>query len=453
VGSGGARNSPCSCGSGKKYKLCCGQSVQALQQYRPDDRASVLRALEDFVQDHVDLEKSAGVFFESLPDEERTRALKLALVYDSFMTWVILDDPGAGAVAGFLRRYGSRLSPGQRRYLDALRATELRLYDVLEVELDAGLRLRDRLERTVIAVVEERATRSIVPGDVLAVRVIAGKAPGTLELEHPVLPITRLDAERIVKELRSIRGRVRRKLGADAAPAFLKIETPIIVNDWWMDRLDAAAEFSTRGSSAFRTAEGDPVAFHAVTFAIRDARALLDRLRGDEAFIVEPEVDQLLWVDPNHHRILGTIRIRDGVLRVEVMSLQRAGAFRAKLMALAGDVASFVAIEPIDPAQAGARGEAPEEPSIPAELREQIIAEALGKHYASWPDIPVPALGGLTPREAAKDPRERKQLITLLRNFDAASERERKDGKPAYDFAPLWRELGLERSRLLRRGP
>jgi len=35
-----------------------------------------------------------------------------------------------------------------------------------------------------------------------------------------------------------------------------------------------------------------------------------------------------------------------------------------------------------------------------------------------WIDEPIPALGGLTPRDAAKLPRARPKLLTLLKEFE-----------------------------------
>lgn len=66
---------------------------------------------------------------------------------------------------------------------------------------------------------------------------------------------------------------------------------------------------------------------------------------------------------------------------------------------------------------------------------------------ATWLDESVPALGGITPREAAADPTRREQLERLLREFERD---DRRSGMPdgfmpvSYDVDALRRELGLD---------
>lgn len=55
----------------------------------------------------------------------------------------------------------------------------------------------------------------------------------------------------------------------------------------------------------------------------------------------------------------------------------------------------------------------------------------------------LPALGGLTPREAAKTPGGRRKLETLLKDFENGEDRKRRAGEYAYDIAKLRAELGM----------
>ncbi len=89
-----------------------------------------------------------------------------------------------------------------------------------------------------------------------------------------------------------------------------------------------------------------------------------------------------------------------------------------------------------------------EEPTVMARLNEEIARQAQQR----WLDDNVPALGGLTPRQAAADPTRREQLERLLSEFDRQDERIRDldlgtggawGGPITYDTAFLRRELGL----------
>lgn len=66
-------------------------------------------------------------------------------------------------------------------------------------------------------------------------------------------------------------------------------------------------------------------------------------------------------------------------------------------------------------------------------------------NYRSWSDTPLPALGGRTPRHAARLKTTRPQLVALLKDMETRVERQRREGRPAYDFTWMWQELGLER--------
>jgi hypothetical protein len=75
-------------------------------------------------------------------------------------------------------------------------------------------------------------------------------------------------------------------------------------------------------------------------------------------------------------------------------------------------------------------------PEIDAALR-----EFKSHHYSTWPDDSLPALDGLTPREAAAQPKYRARLDTLLKEMEYHEGRE----EPArrFDFGTIRRALGL----------
>jgi hypothetical protein len=68
------------------------------------------------------------------------------------------------------------------------------------------------------------------------------------------------------------------------------------------------------------------------------------------------------------------------------------------------------------------------------------------RHWESWTDIPLPALNGKTPREAADDPRGRELLEALLLDFENQNATER-DESLRVDVSDLRRRLGMERKK------
>jgi hypothetical protein len=71
-------------------------------------------------------------------------------------------------------------------------------------------------------------------------------------------------------------------------------------------------------------------------------------------------------------------------------------------------------------------------PLPPATDRERLVAtpeiqaalrETLRRHYRSWPDERLPALGGRTPREAVRNADGREAVQALLTQFERDMER------------------------------
>jgi hypothetical protein len=81
--------------------------------------------------------------------------------------------------------------------------------------------------------------------------------------------------------------------------------------------------------------------------------------------------------------------------------------------------------------------------SIPPEVEREVILKVKTEHYTRWVDEPLPALGGRTPREAARSEVGRRQLEGLLRFMENAEERSRQQGRAAFDFAALRKTLDL----------
>jgi hypothetical protein len=133
--------------------------------------------------------------------------------------------------------------------------------------------------------------------------------------------------------------------------------------------------------------------------------------------------------------VLGHIKVEAGRLSAEVNSAKRATALRALLeqrlpgaRVLPSVVQSSHALVEQAHARALAGGPLPPDadqerlmamPEVQAALR-----ETLRRHYHSWPDEQLPALGGRTPREAVQDSDGREAVQALLRQFERDMKRQ-----------------------------
>jgi hypothetical protein len=80
--------------------------------------------------------------------------------------------------------------------------------------------------------------------------------------------------------------------------------------------------------------------------------------------------------------------------------------------------------------------------AVPGLDEQQVAMEFKRQHYATWPDDPLPALGGRTPRQAAGTAQGRRNLDVLLKYMENMEQRA--EGEAGFDFSALRRELGLE---------
>ena len=135
-------------------------------------------------------------------------------------------------------------------------------------------------------------------------------------------------------------------------------------------------------------------------------------------------------------------------LEVHCRTIKLADETRTWLENIAGDAIRYKIRDIVDPRSEKARDNAKPLPAcdIPQEVQRQIIHQHLAKHYATWPEIPLPALEGKSPLEAVKSKRLRPAVLELLKSIDQLEARriEQTGGEPL-DVTFLWERLGLTR--------
>lgn len=225
------------------------------------------------------------------------------------------------------------------------------------------------------------------------------------------------------------------------------------------------------------TPEGDAIEPGLIRFRMIDRKAALARLNSMPD--VKPEnpdaggrsVLRYVWVEPvagpmlttppaaggitNHsfrmtpdgrgemesNRILGSIRVHRGRLELECLSRARLERGRSLFSeSLRGAAEAEPGIHPPWPAGRSVGGEEKISPEAVLELEEKMSR----KFSAEWPDQSIPALDGLTPRQAAADPAARIKLEALLKGMEVHNARMEAAGeRPVMDAAGIRRELGM----------
>jgi hypothetical protein len=159
---------------------------------------------------------------------------------------------------------------------------------------------------------------------------------------------------------------------------------------------------------------------------------------------LETEPDKPSLPDPLSRRILATLTLTPATLEVETISRRRRRACQRRLEALLGDHIQLVGMETKAVDQA-LREPAPQSEPEPLDLPPEFIAEMEERMIRQWLEESIPALGGLTPREAVKTPEGRQRLLDL---FDYISRDQERREMPPGMFSPDYRKakemLGLE---------
>jgi len=80
-------------------------------------------------------------------------------------------------------------------------------------------------------------------------------------------------------------------------------------------------------------------------------------------------------------------------------------------------------------------------PALEGPEIDAVLRAFKARHYATWPDERLPALDGLTPRQAAAKPKYRARLERLLEEMERG-ESQVEPGR-RFDFGAIRRTLGM----------
>jgi hypothetical protein len=461
------RNDPCPCGSGRKYKQCCLAKDAAPS---PDEllwrrlRRDLDGLLPELLAESVRHFGRSGVEeawdeFNLWPetDEPEDQEFDETSPYAPlFLSWYVYDwlpDPPdtevpehaweTTAARAYLQHKGARLSALRREYMEACMAAPFSFHEVLQCEPGRGFRLRDVLTGTEAEVLERSGSEGVEPGELLYAKIVPVEGVALMEACAPVL-IPPQEKIQLIE--------FRRKISAASALSAaglrendIELRTVLLP---MMDRL-----LNPRPPAVANT-DGDPLEFHTLRFDLPDPTAAVTQLRDLAAGVEEEDFESgierdaagrvvradISWLRAGpgtamENTVLGRIKVEAGRLSAEVNSAKRAAALRALLdrrlpgaRVLPSVVQSSHALVEEAHARALAGGPLPPDPEQERLMAmpevQAALRETLRRHYRSWPDEQLPALGGRTPRQAVQDADGRETVQALLRQFERDMKRQ-----------------------------
>ena len=251
-----------------------------------------------------------------------------------FDLWFAFDRPlddGKLVVDRFLAKRMVDLSPGQRLYLQTLRGSSMRLYEVEESRPGESLTLRDLLEDHRVTVYERLGSRSLGRFDWIAARLLAVGASGKPEIEG-ILPIPDLYHQALRDQLRRERDEFLRIADA-SVEAFHKTTPPLFQDVWAGALLEPAIPH-------LANTDGEEMVLTEVRFEVTDREAVQRALDAQEG--LERDEDggaTWRWYGKNGKGelvSLGQIKLSEQGLALEANSVVRGERGRALVEGAAG---------------------------------------------------------------------------------------------------------------------
>ena len=477
------RNAPCPCGSGKKYKKCC-----MLRKVTTPDELDYrrLREVHDRLFDNL-AQHAERVFGQAAmqvalreywlwPEEEEEAeagAERLERHMQLFWPWFVfnweydplaeeieLDGPPERTVAElYARERALKLDSLERKFIEAVNRKPYTFYEVLEVEPGRQILLQDVLSGSQITVHERTASRHVKPSDIVFGRAVIIDDIGMIVgLGSYVMP------PRYKPMIIEFRG------GMNAEGSTISDE---VLNDWDFEirelYLNIDRLLFTRPKLC--NTDGDPLEFHKVVYDMDSTDAAFEKLVSlcvtTKASELRKEAErdadghirraEIIWDRKGHKAgpglrstLLGRIVLDGGRLTAELNSARRARTIRKKIEAKLGSGARF-RMEEIrgldgmmnDEELLGRAAERSTEHDAlmrDPEVRRQL-ADVVRKHWESWVDMQLPALGGKTPREAVRNSDGIEAVEALLAEAERHGENDPNMGEMNRDGTRLVREL------------
>jgi hypothetical protein len=361
-----------------------------------------------------------------------------------FMAWAFHDwrpEPGGLSAAEELAMEDD-LSPLEREVIVAMNRSATSAYQVVRIEAGRGVELEDILQGGKVFVHDRSMSRSVTPWALLFARVYpAGPFIFCTACSFSYPPRWK---EFIVDFLTPRYQAYRKKNPGASWLEFLRLHAELfgLLSTELRERMSAVPELRNQDNEEYVLTQAE--------FAIDQPDEWIAKLR-EVSEMHEEGPGHFVWVRAKDHRILGNFTVTGPRLRLETNSSERCDRAIAMLSRLGSltllerkEQGSADLYRQVQQRRREGRGPAPEPQINVNDLPEiqQFLLGELDKHYATWPETPLPALRGKTPRQALATRRGRQEVIDLIRDMEYHDKLSRLPG-PKYEWNKLRRQLGL----------
>ncbi len=378
------RNEPCPCGSGRKFKKCCANGrpltlaqrvpfvLQRMAHYAtgPDGHGTMFGLALSAAGDRGDVVDAIRQFLD-----------------DPFLVDVAVHEGGLGEEYGNQR--GPLLTADEVGLLEQVLDEPRRLWEITGVVEGESLSLRDTGSGDELTVVEQSGSEGREVGELLLARAMVVDDEPMLFGVPLLVPLRERD-------------RVLRLL------------------DGWVDADSLAMWFGSLFlPPRMANREGEELVLRQTVCELQDdpddvMAALDDTFEREEGTQVWHEMSAIDDID---RVVRGVLRLDGPLLTVESNSEER----QERLLQTLDCLFDYTIVDDRELDEYDLEGldpiAGPMDPDdMPDEIRE-LVDQKMREYEQRWVDESIPALGGLTPRQAHDDPTRREDLFALLREM------------------------------------
>ncbi|MGO1076182.1 hypothetical protein [Inquilinus sp. CA228] len=473
----------------REFPMATGVDISGLIKWAQRDEWEGM--WKDVFWDHIE----AGCEAHDLEPDELSRIIGeqhfmnlWGCAFEDFLNRSRASD-GQTAVADYLKRRGWKEPVPVKRYMQALGASVMSLYEVSDIVPGESFLARDLIRGgEPVRVSERSASRMLQPWDRLGARVV--EYNGKTVIGGGVLPFDAAGADRLQEALGRGLKRMRKEIrkiakGAGeslpeagereaAALIVLMNSAPVFSGVWlthWLPRILGLER------PKLVNHDGDEIVFCKTRYPwVRGttAEAIRDRLRqvpdffeasetfwnwireapaedaGDAQTAEETDAETLSTMLDSGELVLGNVEIVDGAVVLTTNSRPRSERGIAILTACLGDLVRppLTEIQTADQAMAESASESPAPSGLSPEDKARIVRDTLDAHYRETLDLPIKMLGGVSPRAAVRTAKGKEKVVAWLKYLENQGHRNPDETMASYDFTWMWQELRvLDRRR------
>jgi hypothetical protein len=455
------RNQKCPCGSGTKYKKCCLKNnnivpasvleyQRSLKTYNKLSNAyrDLEKHLETFTLEFISKDTIAEALdeFFCFPDDpdfiteeimERCQDLyRPWLLYN----WNCLPDTKIDAenreeylciANAFLTDNMHNIDKTHKALINSMSYVPYSFWEVVDVELGKTVTLKNIMTGITLTALEKLASESLLPRHIIFGRVVS--------VEN-ICMLAGMGRTIVPQEMKAGIIQLRKIIADDLSTI---TDTGLI--DWELELRELYLDIENilYNPPKISNTDGDPLEHHKLVFEITDPDFVFNSLAPLNVADTLENMKQhaktdakgrilkadITWTKEGNTKIasydntiMGEIKINEKKLTIQVNSAERSEIIRKKVEKKLGSNAKFkvdviedmeAVMQKFDENSFQEEQAKHDELMKNPEIRKQV-EQMHAKHWDSWIDTPLPALGNISPRNAMKSPDDKEALEALL---------------------------------------